>query len=99
MELNKKIRLLQVRQGQGHSGSETVITDCTVWAEVLPPSASLKLKAEAASKAIDLVIYVWRHEFSKADYNRCEFQGKQYRFEADSAAMNDEFVKLLARRG
>ncbi len=99
MELKQKIRLLQVRQEPGHSGSEPVINDCTVWAEVLPPSASLKFKAEAASKAIDLVIYVWRHEFSKADYNRCEYKGKQYRFEADSAAMNDEFVKLLARRG
>lgn len=99
MELNKKIRLLQVRQGQGHGGGQTVVSETTVWAEVLPPSASLKLKAEAASRVVDLVIYVWRHEFIKADYNRCEYQGKQYRIETDSAAMTDEYVKLFAVRG
>lgn len=99
MELNKKIRLLQVRQCQGHDGGETVVNSSVIWAEVLPPSSTLKFKAEAAGRVVDLVIYVWRHEFIKAEYNRCECQGKQYRIEADSAAMNDEYVKLFAVRG
>lgn len=100
MEMNSRVTLQKVSQGYGRGGGEeTVTAEKTVWAAVLPPSATLKFQAAAASRSVNYVMYMWRHEFEADDYNRCIYAGKQYRIEADTAAMNDEYVKLMIARG
>lgn len=100
MEMNSRVTLQKVSQGYGRGGGEeTVAAEKTVWAAVLPPSATLKFQAAAASRSVDIVMYLWRHEFESDDYNRCICSGKQYRIESDGSAMNDSYVKILAARG
>lgn len=99
MEMNNRVTLQRVSQSYGSNGDEVVESSKTVWAAVLPPSAALHFQAAAANRYVDYVIYMWRSEFESDEYNRCIFGGRQYRIETAGAAMNDEYVKILAARG
>ena len=99
LDFNKRVTLRQVKDRQGHSGTDTAEAELTVWASVQEVSLSLQINAANLGMKADRVLHLWRSEFDSGHYNRVLIDGVPYRIENIGASVNEQYVKLLVSRG
>ena len=97
MNFNKLITLYSIKEGKGHNQNSEITDEKVVWACVQLPSTTLKIIAIDARVKVDMIIHMWRREYSE-NYTHVKIDNLMYRINITGSSINELMIKLTISR-